>query len=153
LLAVRGKLRWRLAVGVGKTAHRSESLRMRLGGRLSAAFGGCLKSKAGPPAGTTAKGGGASGCGVAARDGLAFQEAFVAYGTGLRGGVAVLLVVAQCSGPLATSAPYGSRPVRRSQAESHLLWSGFVRLDTTGPVTLLAKSICRLYRMEYLVAK
>ena len=39
--------RWRLAVLVGKTARGSESLRMRLGGRVAAAFGGCLKSKAG----------------------------------------------------------------------------------------------------------
>ena len=47
-----------------------------------------------------------------------------------------LLVVAQCSGSLAASAPYGSRPVRRRPAGSHVLWSGPVRLDTTGPVSL-----------------
>jgi len=35
-------LPWRLAVLLGKTARRSESLRMRLVWRLSAAFGGRL---------------------------------------------------------------------------------------------------------------
>ena len=78
---------------------------------------------------------GATGCGVLVRNGLAFQEAFVAYGAASCWWVAVLLVVAQCSGSHAAYAPDGSRPVRWYQAESHLLWSGLVRLDTTGPVS------------------
>ena len=50
--------------------------------------------------------------------------------------LAVMLVVAQCPGPLAASAPHGSRPASRNQAGSLLLWSGFVRLDTDCPVSL-----------------
>jgi hypothetical protein len=91
---VRLVTRWRAAVMVFTTARGFESLRMRLVWRAAAAFEGRLKSKAGPPAGTTAMGGGALGCGVAARDGSAFQEAFVAYGAALRCWAAVLLVVA-----------------------------------------------------------
>ena len=60
------------------------------------------------------------------------------FRTGLRCAVGrgSLLVVAECSGFLATSAPYGSRPASRYQAASLLLWSGFVRLDTDCPVSL-----------------
>ena len=47
-----------------------------------------------------------------------------------------LLVVAQCSGSLAASAPEGSRLVRWYQAASLLLWCCFVRPDTTGPACL-----------------
>ena len=64
---------------------------------------------------------------------------FVAsFRTGLRGAVGrrLLLVVAQCSGFLATSAPNGSRPASRYQAGSLLLWSGFVRPDTGCPASL-----------------
>ena len=49
--------RWRPAASLSKTAHRSESLRTRLIWRLPAAFEGRLNSKAGPPAGSTARGG------------------------------------------------------------------------------------------------
>ncbi|MEY9861895.1 hypothetical protein ABH935_007538 [Catenulispora sp. GAS73] len=35
--------------------------------------------------------------------------------------------------PLATSSPYGTSPVRRRQAASHLLWYSLARLDTTEP--------------------
>ena len=57
----------------------------------------------------------ALGGSVAARDWLAL---LVSYVPGSRCLLAVLLVVAECSVPLATSAPHGSRPVRWSQADS-----------------------------------
>ena len=68
---VRGELRWRLAVLVGKSAHGSESLRMRLGGRLAAAFGGCLRSKAGLRRAPQRGGRLRSDCGAAVRGGSA----------------------------------------------------------------------------------
>ena len=72
----------RLAVGL-VAAHRSESLRTRLGRRLAAAFGGCLRSRAGPPAGSTAR-----GCPRAEAEGLRPATVRLCFGF-VRGSVAL----------------------------------------------------------------
>ena len=125
---------WRLAVFVSTTARRSESLRTRLGGRLAAAFGGCLRSKAGLRRAPQRGGRLRSDCGAAVYGGSALLPRCVRGG--LVVGAAVLLVVAECSVPHATYAPNGSRPVRWHQAGSHLLATGNARPDTTGPACL-----------------
>jgi len=115
---------WRLAVFVGTTARRSESLRVALAAIVGC--GGCLKSKAGPPAGLYSEGAGlASGGSAAVRDWSASYPLLPALrclpagaACGRRGSV-----------PLAASSPDGSSPVRWCKAGSHLLWSGFVRLN------------------------
>jgi hypothetical protein len=100
---IRGLSRWRLAVFAGTIARRSESLRMRLGRRLPAAFGGCLRSRAGPPAGSTVRG----RCGrtqrAAARNGSALLPRSVR-------GRASLLAGARC---LWSPSVLGSSPRQR----------------------------------------
>ncbi|MEZ0110454.1 hypothetical protein ABH920_004469 [Catenulispora sp. EB89] len=99
------------------TAHRSESLRTRLVWRLAAACGGHLKSKTGPPAAP------------ARRAALAPGRGAALLGAGR-------CLWSPCPGFPVASSPDGSRPVRWYQVGPLLLWCGFVRLDTTGPVSL-----------------
>ena len=136
-----GGLRWRLAVFVGKTARGSESL--RVGWAAIVGCGGCLKSKAGPPAGLYSEGAGlASGGRAAVRD----WSACFALWAALRWSAAVVACGRRGSVPLAASSPEGTSPVWWCKAGSLLLWSGLVRLDTTKPGWLAAPADAEIGR-------
>ncbi len=129
-------LRWRVAVSAFTTARGSESLRTRLGRRAPAAFGGCLRSKAG------ASGGRSSTRGDPSRPAVCWRPATVRLSITLlpapRCLPAVLLVVARFWVPRRVIAVNGTSPVWRNQAASQLLWCCFVRLDTAKPARLAA---------------
>ena len=104
-------------------------------GRLAAAFEGRLNSKAGPPAGSTARGWprvGAEGCGPRRFGFVAWFRSGARRVVGWR----CCLWSPSVLGPSPHLRPEGSRPVRWCQAGSFLLWSGRVRPDTTGPACL-----------------
>jgi hypothetical protein len=121
--------RWRPAVSLFTTARRSESLRMRLVWRLSAAFEGHQKSTAGLRRAPRRGGTGGSGGSARVRDGSAF---LVPHGAAPRYSPPVLLVVAVSWVPRRVP-PEGTSPVWRCQAASHLLGCCFARLDTASP--------------------
>ena len=87
-------LRWRPAVGVDTTARRSESLRTRLVWRVAAAFGGRLKSRAGPPAAPTRRAASLREWGDLLLAGGLFVGRLLLRARALRFPAAVLLVVA-----------------------------------------------------------
>ena len=106
---------WRLTVGL-VVARRSESLRMRLGRRAAAAFGGCLRSRAGPPVGSSARGGCGRAHKAAVRNGSALLPRFA------RGRV-VLVGASRC---LWSPSVLGSLPRQRLKEAD---WSGGIKPD------------------------
>ncbi|MEY9856535.1 hypothetical protein ABH935_002139 [Catenulispora sp. GAS73] len=150
VVQVSAAVRWRLAVCVGTTARRFRCRRRCVGGRRFSCprpRGGpshcacrrrqssCVVGTLRPPAGALQRGGDPRDLlfgGGPRLLGFLYAVACAALSGGGR------CLWSPGSVPLAASSPYGTSPVRWCKAGSLLLWSGFARLDTTGPARLAA---------------